>query len=290
MNQASRMLKRVLTVALCSALVACTTPKPAGDSGLPQTDAATAAAIDGALKGAHRSDASKARDVYRHPRETLMFFGLRRDMTVVELWPGRGGWYTEVLAPVLKDKGTCYAAQIDPRGAPQGAQDGLKAYQAKLAANPEIYGKVIVTALGPDAPEIAPPGSADLVVTFRNIHNWMGGDWAPKAFAAAFKALKPGGVLGVVEHRGNPAVPQDPKAASGYVNEDYAIQLIEAAGFRLLARSEINANPKDTKDYEKGVWTLPPNFRLGDKDRARYAAIGESDRFTLKFVKTERRK
>ncbi len=282
---ASRMLLRVLAVAMASVLLGCVAPKASTDGALPQTDSATTAAIDAALSGSHRSDANKARDVYRHPKETLTFFGLRQDMTVVELWPGSSGWYTEVLAPVLKDKGTLYAAHIDPTSAPQGVQDGLKTYRAKLAANPDVYGKVIVTAHGPGATEIAPAGSADLVVTFRNIHNWMGRDWAPQAFAAAYKALKPGGVLGVVEHRGNPAVAQDPKAASGYVNEDYAIQLIDTAGFKLVARSEINANPKDTKDYERGVWTLPPNFRLGDKDRAKYAAIGESDRFTLKFVK-----
>jgi predicted methyltransferase len=252
---------------------------------LPQTDAATAAAIDGALAGSHRSAANKARDVYRHPKETLTFFGLRRDMTVVELWPGSGGWYTEVLAPVLKDKGKLYAAHVDPVDAPPGGRDGLKSYKDKLAANPDLYGKVDVTVLWNKGADIAPPGSADMVVTFRNIHNWMGRDWAPQAFAAAYQALKPGGVFGVEEHRGNPAVPQDPKAASGYVNEDYAIKMIEAAGFKLVDRSEINANPKDTKDYEKGVWTLPPNYRMGDVDRAKYTAIGESDRFTLKFVK-----
>jgi predicted methyltransferase len=206
-------------------------------------------------------------------------------MTVVELWPGSGGWYTEVLAPVLKDKGKLYAAHVDPVDAPPGGRDGLKSYKDKLAANPELYGKVDVTVLWNKGADIAPPGSADMVVTFRNIHNWMGRDWAPQAFAAAYQALKPGGVFGVEEHRGNPAVPQDPKAASGYVNEDYAIRMIEAAGFKLVDRSEINANPKDTKDYEKGVWTLPPNYRMGDVDRAKYAAIGESDRFTLKFVK-----
>lgn len=281
----TRTAMRVFTAAISSALLACAAATAASDPALPQTDAATASALDAALRGAHRSDANKARDVYRHPKETLTFFGLRREMTVVELWPGSGGWYTEVLAPVVRDKGKLYAAHIDPGTSSQGAQDGLKSYREKLAANPEVYGKVVVTALGPAATEIAPAGSADLVVTFRNIHNWMSRDWAPKAFAAAFRALKPGGVFGVVEHRGNPAVPQDPKAASGYVNEDHAIRMIEAAGFRLVGRSEINANPKDTKDYEKGVWTLPPNFRLGDQDRAKYAAIGESDRFTLKFVK-----
>jgi len=277
--------RRVFIAAATSALLACTAPATTTGPSLPKTDAATAAALDAALAGGHRSAANRARDVYRHPKETLAFFGLRQDMTVVELWPGTGGWYTEVLAPVLNEKGTYYAAHINPAESPQPAQDGLKAYRAKLAANPDVYRKVVVTALGANALEIAPAGSADLVVTFRNIHNWMGREWATKAFEAVFRALKPGGVLGVVEHRGNPAVPQDPKAASGYVNEDYAIQLIEAAGFKLIGRSEINANPKDTKDYEKGVWTLPPAYRLGDKDREKYAAIGESDRMTLKFVK-----
>jgi predicted methyltransferase len=283
MNQQRGIPTRMAAAAFCCALVACATTT--ADSTLPKTDAATAAAIDAALAGSHRSAANKARDVYRHPKDTLTFFGLRKDMTVVELWPGSGGWYTEVLAPVLKDEGKLYAAHVDPVDAPQGGRDGLKAYRDKLAANPDLYGKVNVTVLWNKGADIAPPGSADMVVTFRNIHNWMARDWAPQAFAAAYKALKPGGVFGVAEHRGNPAVPQDPKAQNGYVNEDYAIKMIEAAGFKLVERSEINANPKDTKDYEKGVWTLPPNYRMGDVDRAKYAAIGESDRFTLKFVK-----
>jgi predicted methyltransferase len=132
---------------------------------------------------------------------------------------------------------------------------------------------------------VAPPDSLDMIVTFRNIHNWMARDQAGRAFATMYRALKPGGVLGVVEHRGNPALPQDPHAKSGYVNEDYAIHLIEAQGFRLVAKSAINDNPGDTKDYEQGVWTLPPTYRLGSKDHDKYAAIGESDRFTLRFVK-----
>src|SRR5262245_12598196 len=277
--------KTILAVTVTGALIACATAQSTKDPGLPKTDAATTAAIDAALAGPQRSEANKARDVYRHPKETLTFFGLRRDMTVVELWPGTGGWYTEVLGPVLQDKGKLYAAHVDPAEATPNARDGLASYKAKLAANPAAYGNVTVTVLWGNGAEVAPPGSADMVVTFRNIHNWMGRGWAPEVFAAAYKALKPGGVFGVEEHRGNPAVPQDPKAASGYVNEDYAIKMIEAAGFKLVGRSEINANPRDTKDYEKGVWTLPPNYRLGDVDRAKYAAIGESDRFTLKFVK-----
>lgn len=250
----------------------------------PAKSDTTATAIDAALAGAHRSEANKARDVHRHPKETLMFFGLRDDMTVVEIWPGGGGWYTEVLAPVLREKGTLYAAHPPPN--PTATSSAVKSYREKLAANPAVYDKVVITSLGPDTTtDIAPPGSADMVLTFRNIHNWMGRDYAPKVWEAAFKALKPGGILGVVEHRGNPAVPQDPKARSGYVNEDFAIQMIEAAGFKLVARSEINANPKDTKDYAEGVWTLPPTYELGEKDKAKYAAIGESDRFTLKFQK-----
>ena len=268
----------------CLVLVACAAQSGSSPK-LPQTDASTAAAIDAALAGAHRSEANRARDVYRHPKQTLTFFGLRQEMTVVEVWPGAGGWYTEVLAPVLKERGKYYAAEVAADPTSKNVTATRDSYQKKLDSNPDVYGKVIVTGLGPDSLEIAPPGSADLVLTFRNIHNWMGRDWAAKAFQAMYAALKPGGVLGVVEHRGNPSVPQDPKAMSGYVNQDFAIQLIESAGFKLIDKSEINANPKDTKDYEKGVWTLPPVYRLGDQDRAKYAAIGESDRMTLKFVK-----
>ncbi|MGH8265994.1 MAG: class I SAM-dependent methyltransferase, partial [Steroidobacteraceae bacterium] len=147
------------------------------------------------------------------------------------------------------------------------------------------YGRASVVTFALDGSDVVPPGTLDMVLTFRNIHNWMARGAAAQAFASMYKALKPGGVLGVTEHRGNPALPQDPKAKSGYVNEDYAIKLIEAQGFRLVAKSQVNANPKDTKDYEQGVWTLPPTYRLGDEDRDKYAAIGESDRFTLKFVK-----
>jgi predicted methyltransferase len=271
-------------VAACLVLMACAT-QSGSQPKLPQTDAPTAKAIDAALAGPQRSAANRARDVYRHPKQTLGFFGLREDMTVVEVWPGAGGWYTEVLAPVLKDHGKLYAAQYAPDPQNPNVAKNRTTYESKISSNPDVYGKVTVTDFGPEATEIAPPGSADMVLTFRNIHNWMGRDWAPKAFQAMYTALKPGGVLGVVEHRGNPAVPQDPKAKSGYVNEDVAIKLIESVGFKLVDKSEINANPNDTKDYEKGVWTLPPVYTEGDKDRAKYAAIGESDRMTLRFVK-----
>jgi predicted methyltransferase len=258
--------------------------KPAATASIPR-DAATAAAIGGVLAGSHRSAESRARDEYRHPLETLLFFGIKPDMSVVEAWPGAGGWYTEILAPLLAAKGKLYAAQTPAAPGNEFITSGLKTFADKLAARPDLYGKVEVTSLGPGIDAIAPPDSADMVVTFRNLHNWMNLGFAPEAFAAMFKALKPGGILGVVEHRGKGDEPQDPRATNGYVGEEYAIGLIKAAGFELVARSEINANPKDTKDYQQGVWTLPPNYRLGNRERAKYEAIGESDRFTLRFRK-----
>jgi predicted methyltransferase len=248
------------------------------------TQETTAESLDRILADGHRAAADRERDAYRHPKETLLFFGLRPQMQVVEIWP-EPGWYTEVIAPLVKDQGKYYAALSVARPDNAYASARTKAYVDKFASHPELYGKIELTTFGADALDIAPAGSVDMVVTFRNIHNWMAGGWAPQAFAAMYKALKPGGILGVVEHRGNPQLPQDPKAKSGYVREDEAIRLIESQGFALVAKSEINANPKDTKDYPQGVWTLPPVYRLGDKDKDIYAAIGESDRFTLKFVK-----
>ena len=246
-----------------------------------QTTAATLTAI---LAADYRPEESRARDLYRHPKETLLFFGLRPEMSVLEVWP-EPGWYTEVIAPLVRDKGRYYAAVIAAEPESKYISERLENYRHKLSERPDLYDRVSVVSFPADGGDAVPPASVDMVVTFRNIHNWMGRDMAAQAFATMYRALKPGGVLGVVEHRGNPAVAQDPKAKSGYVNEDYAIKLIEAQGFRLVAKSQVNANPKDTKDYEQGVWTLPPTYRLGDKDRDRYAAIGESDRFTLRFVK-----
>jgi predicted methyltransferase len=245
---------------------------------------ATAQSLDRILAGDQRTDADRARDRYRHPKATLLFFGIRPQMSVLEVWP-EPGWYTEVLAPLLRGPGHYYAGVIEPDPKSPYIAQRLEAFRDKLAARPELYAQASVVTFKLDGSDVVPPGTLDMVLTFRNIHNWMARDEAAQAFASMYKALKPGGVLGVCEHRGNPAVPQDPKAKSGYVNEDYAIKLIEAQGFRLVAKSEVNANPKDTKDYEQGVWTLPPTYRLGDKDRDKYAAIGESDRFTLKFVK-----
>jgi len=247
-------------------------------------DTATAAAIERVLAGDQRSAENRARDAFRHPEDTLLFFGIKPAMTVVEVWPGADGWYTEILAPLLSG-GKLYAAVPPAAPGNEFITDSLKQFDVKLAARPDVYRGVTVTHLGPGDFNIAPPGSADLIVTFRNLHNWMSLGFAPQALAEMNRALKPGGILGVEDHRGNPAKPQDPRAASGYVNEEYAIHLIEGAGFELLERSEINANPNDTKDYEQGVWSLPPTYRLGSKDRAKYEAIGESDRFTLKFRK-----
>jgi predicted methyltransferase len=249
----------------------------------------TSLKLDELIAGSHRAPANSARDVYRHPKETLLFFGLRPEMSVIEIWPDPSGWYTEIIAPLVREKGKYYAAVLDAAAGNTAQENRVADFKRKLAANPALYDKVIVTALYEDGRDIVPPNSVDMVVTFRNVHNWMARDDAAQAFGSMFKALKPGGVLGVVEHRGNPAVTQDPQAKSGYVNEQYAIDLIQASGFRLVAKSEINANERDTKDYEQGVWTLPPVYRLGDKDREKYAAIGESDRFTLKFIKPEKR-
>ena len=236
------------------------------------------------LAGDQRTPEERARDVYRHPKETLLFFGIRPEMKVLEVWP-EPGWYTEILAPLLRAKGTYYAGVIAADPANKHSTQRLEDFRAKLASRPDLYDRVVVVTFPEDVGTTVPAGSLDMVVTFRNIHNWMYQGKAPQMFAAMYRALKPGGLLGVVEHRGNPAVPQDPQAKSGYVNEDYAIKLIEAQGFRLEASSEVNDNPKDTKDYEQGVWTLPPTYRLGAKDHDKYAAIGESDRFTLRFVK-----
>ncbi|HSD92147.1 MAG TPA: methyltransferase [Methyloceanibacter sp.] len=235
------------------------------------------------IAGSHRSEENKARDKYRHPVETLTFFGIRPDMTVVEIYPSRG-WYTEVLAPYLKGSGTLYATEHPGDPSYEAVQRSLEAFDQKVKSAPELYGEMKRTKLTKDG-DIAPPGSADLVVTFRNVHSWMGAGTENETFAAMFRALKPGGVLGLVQHRGDPDVAQDPKAGLGYVNQDYVIELAEKAGFELAEKSEINANPQDTKDYPKGVWTLPPSLRLGDEDREKYLAIGESDRMTLKFVK-----
>ncbi|MFK8015072.1 MAG: class I SAM-dependent methyltransferase [Gammaproteobacteria bacterium] len=235
--------------------------------------------------GDHRSDKNRARNASRNPAETLSFFGIQPNMTVVEIAPG-GGWYTEILAPYLKQDGVYYAGHYDPNHEREYFRTSVGRYSDKLAANPKLYGAVKLTVFSPpDTMDAAPDGSADMVVTFRNTHGWMRNGSQDAVFSAMHRYLKPGGILGVVQHRGDASKPQDPKAASGYVRQDEMIKMAEKAGFKLVATSEINANPKDTADHPKGVWNLPPGYRDGDENRARYAAIGESDRMTLKFVK-----
>ena len=246
----------------------------------------TAQDLTNILAGSQRSEENRARDVYRHPKETLLFFGIRPEMKVLEVWP-EPGWYTEVIAPLVRENGKYYAAVIAADPSSSYITKRLTSYQDKLTAL-GLYDRVQVVTLPSNAGDVVAANSLDMVVTFRNVHNWMAAGDAATVLRTLYKALKPGGILGVVEHRGNPAVPQDPKAKSGYVNEDYLIKLIESAGFRLAAKSEINANPRDTKDYEQGVWTLPPTYRLGAKDHDKYAAIGESDRATLRFEKPKK--
>ncbi len=242
--------------------------------------------LTAAALGEHRSAKNIARNKARHPVETLKWFGIQDTMTVVEISPGGGGWYSEVLAPFLRDKGKYYAASYDRDSKSKYFSRNAQKYLDKLAAAPEIYNKVVVTEFEiPTKPTLEPQAKADMVLTFRNTHNWLNSGIAEQTYQAMYKVLKPGGILGVVQHRGEPHMMGKQWSKKGYVAESEVIRLAEAAGFKLVAKSEINANPKDTKDYADGVWTLPPVYRLKDKDREKYTAIGESDRMTLKFVK-----
>jgi predicted methyltransferase len=260
----------------------------AGAMVLPAQAQDAEALIDRAMTGSHRPDANKARDKYRHPKETLLFFGLKPDMTVVEVWPS-AGWWTEILAPVLKDGGQYYAAWFatQAKGAPDFLKDLEKRFDAMVAGRPELYGKVIKTALlAPEFVDIAPKGSADMVLTFRNVHNWAKAGNADAMFKAFYDTLKPGGILGVKDHRAKPGTTFQRQIDSGYMTEAWVIETAQKAGFKLDNKSEINANPKDTADYPGGVWTLPPNLRnVAEAEKPMYLAIGESDRMTLKFVK-----
>ena len=263
------LLGSVALLAACSA----TAPSLQQDDGLAQRVAAP-----------HRTPANVARDSWRHPLETLRFFGVRETSTVVEILPGSAGYYLEILAPYLRKDGRYIAASRDPSAPPNYLADHQKLL-ARLAADPARYGKVAVVPFNADRHEIAPAGSADFVLTFRNLHNWIERGEVDGALRAFHRALKPGGTLGVVDHRGRDDRPQEMQMKSGYVRQDFAIELIERAGFRFAGVSQINANSRDTKDHPAGVWSLPPTYRLKDQDRAKYQAIGESDRFTLKFVK-----
>jgi len=250
----------------------------------PQFALAQQASLAEQIASAHRSPGNRARDVWRHPLEVATFFGVEPQHRVVEILPGSGGYWLEFLAPYLRERGLYFAATHDESAGPNYMEDN-KRLLAKLAADPARYDKVQVTQFQADLHEIAPPASADFVLTFRNLHNWIDRNEIEGSLRAFHKALKPGGILGVGDHRGRTDMTQEAQMRSGYVRQDFAVALLETGGFKLAGSSEAKANPRDTKDHENGVWSLPPTYRGRDKDREKYAAIGESDRFLLKFVK-----
>lgn len=283
-------MKRLLFAALIpSLLVACasTSNGAAGVDVAAPAPADAHAALDGAIAGSWRTPANVVRDVYRNPRPTLAFFGVKPNQTVIEITPG-GGWYAEILAPYLRDNGQYIAAVVDPAALPagRGRDYQLKSrteLQAKFAAGPAQFDRVRVVGYDPTQPSFGAPASADAVLTFRNVHNWRMGKQADGMFKGFYEVLKPGGTLGVVEHRAAKDVAADDK--SGYVGQAQVVAMAQAAGFVLEAQSEVNANPRDTRDHPNGVWTLPPVSRHDAADAARYRAIGESDRMTLHFRK-----
>ncbi|WP_296255712.1 MULTISPECIES: class I SAM-dependent methyltransferase [unclassified Pseudomonas] len=235
------------------------------------------------LKGDWRVPQNAARDQYRHPEQTLRFFGVRNDQTVIEITPGNG-WYSELLAPLLKAKGHYVVAIVDP-SVSDYAKKAAERLKQKYAADPAHYGKVEVIEYRPKAPVLGSPASADTVLTFRNAHNWVDAGNEVATFKAFYDVLKPGGTLGVVDHRAKPGTTAKDNEKNGYLPTDYVVKLAQDAGFKLVGESEVNANPKDTKDYPDGVWTLPPILVKGEQDKAKYLAIGESDRMTLRFIK-----
>ena len=296
-------MKRLLLAALIPALLAaCSTATPVASSADDASaQASTAAAeatvaasadvagLDAALAGTWRDPKNTARDVYRHPRETLAFFGVAPDQTVIEITPG-GGWYAEILAPYLRDGGHYVAAVWDDAipGQPKLPLRPQQALRAKFAGNAAVYGTPDVRVFDPKAPVFGPAASADVVLTFRNAHNWVSDGNAEAYFKAFFDVLKPGGTLGVVDHRAKPGTDLETMKKSGYLTEALVIELAQGAGFVLEAKSEVNANPKDTADHPNGVWTLPPSNDHDAADDAKYQAIGESDRMTLRFRKPAR--
>ncbi|WP_456025672.1 class I SAM-dependent methyltransferase [Pseudomonas capeferrum] len=243
----------------------------------------TAAQYASVLAGSWRAPANSARDVYRHPQQTLEFFGLGAQQTVIEITPG-GGWYSEVLAPLLKDHGH-YVAAVQAASSSAYAATSEQNLKNKFAADPARYARAAVVEFDPKAPVFGKPASADAVLTFRNVHNWVDAGTAPATFSAFYTVLKPGGVLGVEDHRAKDGADLEAIKDSGYLTTAQVVKLATDAGFKLAGQSEVNANPKDTKDYPGGVWTLPPALKLGEQDKAKYVAIGESDRMTLRFVK-----
>lgn len=294
----SRSLRTLLSIALLAlsaGLAACTMgPSASSDASggrenpaispelSPALDRAALAAL---VIGPQRSPEHIARNAARHPLATLEFFGLERDMTVLEALPG-GLWYAEIISPYVREEGQYIAASYDIT-LPDRPDYQIRLHEAMVArfeSEPRTFGGARIAKLSPpDSVDLGPPGSVDLVLTFRNMHGWVRDGVEDEVLSAFYEVLKPGGVLGIVQHRAGPR--SDPEKFIGYLPEDRVIAMAEAAGFELEARSEINANPKDPADHPGGVWTLPPSLRLGDEDRERYEAIGESDRMTLRFRK-----
>lgn len=261
-------------------LCACAFSAAAADKPAAKTDPALGAAI----AGEWRAPKNVARDVYRHPGQTLTFFGVKPDQTVIEITPG-GGWYSEILGPYLNAEGRYVAAVAKPADPNGGGARSNKALGDKFAADKAHYGNARIVEFDPKSPVFGAAGGADAVLTFRNVHNWVDAGTAETYFKAFFAALKPGGTLGVVDHRAKPGTDLQKMKDSGYLTEELVTQLATDAGFKLDAKSEINANPKDTADHPEGVWTLPPTNKHDAADDAKYKAIGESDRMTLRFVK-----
>lgn len=239
--------------------------------------------LEALVTASHRSAANIARNAARHPVATLAFFGLKPDQTVLEILPALG-WYTEILAPYLAERGRLYVAHFSPDGILPYMPAVLGMFEERIFNEPEIFGRVNVRHINPPREiSVTPPGTADLALTFRNVHNWIMAEQEHDYFKAFFQALKPGGVLGVVEHRAKPDADMKAMRTTGYVTEAYVKEIAKHAGFQFEAASEINANPKDDTYHPDGVWSLPPFARGADKDK--YRAIGESDRMTLRFRK-----
>ncbi|MEP7041486.1 MAG: methyltransferase [Dokdonella sp.] len=302
MKKLACLLPLAIALAACGSNDSATPPKAAATAATAPADQpaqppppqsasdAFGAKLDQALAGSWRSDANKARDRYRHPKQTLEFFGVKPDDTVIEITPG-GGWYAELLAPALKGSGSYVSAIEKAKKADGEAAQDKSALQKKFEGDAADYSAAKVVEFDVNAPNFGAPASADVVLTFRNVHNWVMGDnderaqRAPEMFKAFFDVLKPGGTLGIVDHRAAVGADFEKIKETGYLPQDFVIKLATDAGFKLVDQSEINANPKDTKDYPKGVWTLPPTLTLKEQDKDKYLAIGESDRMTLKFVK-----
>ncbi len=280
------MNKTLIAYFLCS-LVACL-------AGPPAAQADDSAALSKIANADHRSEAHRDRNQYRHPAATLKFFGLEPDMNVLEIWPGGGGWYTEILAPYLADDGKLTVAIVgagianwENERLSMLLQRGNARFNEKIESG-DTYGKIALTELWvPTETNLGEEESYDMVVTFRNLHNWLAWGKVDETLAAIHRVLKPGGYLGLIDHRANPDADLDPNARNGYVDQDFAVKTITAAGFEFVGSSEINANANDAKDHPSGVWTLPPTLARGDENRARYLDIGESDRMTVLFRKPD---